>query len=308
MNKIIVTGASGMIGSDLIDIAIRKNIEVLALVRKNTKKIKNIPKNDLVKVIECDIDEIKSLPQMIKNTKYDIFYHFAWCATSPFSRDDINEQLNNIVYSLDAIKVAAKLGCKKFVFAGSQAEYGLHNEPLRCDTNESPLNGYGIAKNTVTKFGRILANQLGIDFCSGRILSAYGIKDNSYTMISTLINKINIGEDMKISPCTQIWDYINSKDVANAFYLIGEKGVNGKAYPIASGEGRPLKYYVETIYRLLDGKGRNVKLNYGSIPPKKNAVTYLVGDISELTKDTGFVPRISFEEGIKEIIKGMGNE
>lgn len=300
MTKFIITGASGMIGSELVKIAVKKGIQVLAVVRNNSVKTSNIPNSELVKIVNCDLDEISKLPEIVENN-YDYFFHFAWAGVYGNERSNVLGQIDNANYALKAISVAKALGCKKFIFAGSQAEYGLQTTPLTCNTIEKPITPYGIAKNYVTKIGSLYANQLGIEFCCGRILSAYGVNDNKNTMISSLITKITNGEQVDLSDGEQIWDYINSEDVANAFYHIAMKGINGKAYPIGSGVGIPLKKYIQTVYDLINN--REAVLNFGAIAKGKNSVEFLKADISELTLDTGFVPKISFEEGIKKIIQ-----
>lgn len=300
MTKFIITGASGMIGSELVKLAVKKGIQVLAVVRKNSVRTSNIPNSELVKLVNCDLNEISMLPQIVDNN-YDYFFHFAWAGVYGNERSNVLGQIDNANYALQAISVAKALGCKKFIFAGSQAEYGLQNTPLTCNTIEKPIMPYGIAKNYVTKIGSLYANQLGIEFCCGRILSAYGVNDNKTTLISSLITKIINGEQIDLSSGEQIWDYIYSSDVAEAFYRIAKYGVNGKSYPIGSGIGMPLKNYIKLVYDAIGNK--QAKLNFGAIPKNDKGVKFLQADISELTKDTGFMPKVNFVDGIKKIIE-----
>lgn len=299
MNKIIITGASGMIGSHLTNVCLANGTEVIAVVRKGSKKIDNIPNDAHVRIVECDLNEITRLPDIISG-KYDAFYHFAWDGVFGNDRNNVGKQVDNIDNSISAVEAAAKLGCNKFIFAGSQAEYGLKNCKLSVNTVAEPITPYGIAKYTVNKLGAIRALDLGMEFCSGRILSAYGPRDNSYTMIMTLIDKLIKGESVDLTTGDQIWDYVYAKDAANAFYLMGINGVHGKAYPIASGESKPLKEFVREIYGIV-GNDRAI-LNFGAIQLGDNAVKHLAADLSELTSDTGYVTQYSFIDGIRETI------
>lgn len=304
ISHIVVTGASGMIGSHIIDLAIEKNISVDAVVRKNSKKLRNIPINEKVNVIECDLNDISNLGKLI-GKPCDVFFHLAWNGVFGNDRNNVYNQQDNVLNTLKAITVAAELGCKKFILAGSQAEYGLQDEILTCNTVPNPINAYGIAKNTAFQLGKVLAEQLGIEINNGRIISAFGDRDNDYTMISSSIIKMLKGEQVDLSECTQIWDYIYAVDVARAFLAIAESGVNGKAYPIGSGKSRALKSYVEEIYRLV-ANDKSV-LKYGAIKLSANAVKHLECDISELTADTGFAPKYSFSEGIINTIEWIKN-
>lgn len=304
ISHIVVTGASGMIGSHIIDLAIEKNISVDAVVRKNSKKLRNIPIKEKVNVIECDLNDISNLGKLI-DKPCDVFFHLAWNGVFGNDRNNVYNQQDNVLNTLKAITVAAELGCKKFILAGSQAEYGLQDEILTCNTVPNPINAYGIAKNTAFQLGKVLAGQLAIEINNGRIISAFGDRDNDYTMISSSIIKMLKGEQVDLSECTQIWDYIYAVDVARAFLAIAESGVNGKAYPIGSGKSRALKSYVEEIYRLV-ANDKSV-LKYGAIKLSANAVKHLECDISELTADTGFAPKYSFSEGIINTIEWIKN-
>lgn len=304
ISHIVVTGASGMIGSHLIDLAVSKNINVSAIVRKNSKKINNLPTSDRVKIIECDLNDISNLCQFVEKP-CDAFIHLAWDGVFGNDRNDVFKQQNNALCTLKAIQVAAELGCKKFVLAGSQAEFGINDNILTCNTLPNPITAYGIAKYTAFKLGKVLAEQLGIEINCGRILSAFGEKDNFNTMVSSSLIKMIKGERVDLSECTQIWDYIYAVDVARAFLAIAKSGVNGKAYPIGSGNSKTLKSYVKEMYNLVGNN--NATLNFGAMSLNSNAVKHLECDISELTADTGFKPKYSFSDGIINTIDWLNN-
>lgn len=290
--KAIVTGASGMIGSALIKILLKENYEVIAIVRPHSKKIDNIPKNDNVNVVECDLSNLKSLLDEFSDC--DLFFHFGWAATMGNARDDVQLQLKNIEYTLDAVNLANNSGCKTFVGAGSQAEYGLTDEKLSPNTPVNPVTGYGIAKYSAGKLSKLLCNQLGLKYNWGRILSVYGPGDNN-SMIMSCINSISNNEEFNTTNGDQLWDYLYCDDCAQAFYDIAKKGVDGKAYTIGSGKAIPLKEYIKTIRDLINP---DFEIGFGKIDYYPNQVMYLCADISDLTRDTSFKPKITFKEGI----------
>ena len=127
MKKIILTGATGMIGSAIVREALKQNYEITCIVRKESSRIKNIPQNSRVHIIDADISEYKTLEF---KEKYDIFMHLAWNKTTVCGRDDVDSQLKNIEYTLDAVRLAKRCGCSVFIGAGSQAEYGVQTVPL----------------------------------------------------------------------------------------------------------------------------------------------------------------------------------
>lgn len=303
MKKAIITGPTGSIGIALINKLISENVEVVAVCRPGSARISRIPESDKVQIVECSLDEITNLIDMIDGGA-DVFYHFAWDGTFGNMRNDMRLQNNNVKYALDAVEVAKKLGCRKFIGAGSQAEYGRVTGVLRPDTPAFPENGYGIAKLCAGQMTRIMCEQLGIEHVWTRILSIYGPYDGENTMIMSVISKLLKGEKPSLTPGGQMWDYLYSKDVANAFYLLGEKGKNGSIYCLGGGEARPLKEYVEILKNAIDEK---LELGFGDVPYGDKQVMHLCADITNLTEDTGFRPEVRFEDGIRETIEWVKN-
>ena len=298
MKRAIITGATGAIGSALINELIDNNIEVLVLCRQGSKRNGNIPESKLVTKLYCDLQGLETLEN---NTgkQYDVFYHFAWDGTINPYRNDMYLQNQNAKYALDAVKCAKRFGCSKFIGAGSQAEYGRVEGLLKANTPCFPENGYGIAKLCAGQMTRELAHQLGMGHIWTRILSVYGPNDGNQSLVMSTINKLKNNEECSFTKGEQIWDYLYSKDAAKAFRLLGEKGIDGKIYPLGSGVGKPLKEYIEEIR---DVVSPNKELRFGDIPYSDKQVMYLVADISELVKDTGFNPSTKFKDGIKEIL------
>ena len=296
MKSLIITGATGMIGSAIIREAIRWNCKTTCIVHKGSKRITNIPQNPLVTVVECNIDQYPSLEL---SGKFDAFIHLAWEKTSVSGRDDVYTQLKNIQYALDAVRLAYRCGCSVFIGAGSQAEYGVRSVPLTGDLPVQPESGYGIAKFTAGKLCGMLCKQLRIRFNWFRILSIYGKNDGENTLISYVIRELAVGRSPELTKCEQLWDYLNCEDVAKAFFAVLVKGKDGKVYPLGSGQGRKLSTYVEDIRDVINP---GIELGFGKKEYYSHQPMYLVADISELTKDTGWKPEVEFKDGIKSII------
>jgi nucleoside-diphosphate-sugar epimerase len=296
MKSAVINGAGGMIGRALTDYLLNNNIKVLALVRKNSNT-NNFPKNKNLTIIECDLEEIDKLKL---NKKYETFYHLAWIGSFGEIRNNLYIQVQNIKYTLDSLELAHRLGCKTFIGVGSQAEYGRQKEILSPKTNTNPENGYGVGKLAAGYMSKILANQYNMKHIWTRILSVYGPYDNPKTMVmSSIIEMVDNNKSPKYSKGEQIWDYIYSKDVAKALYLLSEKGKNNSIYCISSGTTKYLYEYIEIIKDTINPK---IKLKLGTREYNENQVMNLQADISDLKKDTGFYPEYSFEEGIKETI------
>lgn len=301
MKRAIVTGATGMIASALIRRLVKEGVEVYALCRPGDATDDEFFKSELVTKIEADISELPLVAEKI-DKKCDVLYHFAWLGTFGGTRNDTYIQTDNIRYTLDAVKLCADTGCECFVSAGSQAEYGRTEVKLRGDTPANPETGYGIAKYTSGKLSRMYANQLGIRHCWVRILSVFGQKGNPNSIIMSSLDKMIKGEYTSFTKGQQLWDFLHCDDAALAFYLIGEKGKNNAVYPLGSGQARMLCDYITAMR---DTVNPELKIGIGDLPYNDGQVMYLCADIEELTKDTGFEPQLTFEEGIRRTLDWM---
>ena len=209
MRRVIVTGATSMVGAALVKECLKNNVETLVVVRAGCKKLKRLPKSALIKVVECDLDQIASL--QIKGS-FDICYHFAWAHTSKENRDNPSLQEENVRYTLDVVELAARAGCRKFIGAGSQAEYGSVGHLITPDTPADPQTAYGAAKYAAGILSRKLCAKYGMMHIWGRIFSVYGKNDNEGTMLSYAIGQFLKGEPAMLSAATQMWDYLYEED------------------------------------------------------------------------------------------------
>ena len=304
IQRAVISGATGAVGMALIQECIQREMEVLVLCREGSCHRKRIPEHPLLHVIYCNMEKMAELKDGWDGS-YDIFYHLAWGGTTGADRNDMYLQNRNVKYTLDAVHLAARMGCHTFIGAGSQAEYGRVNEKLSGKTSVKPETGYGMAKLCAGQMSREEAGRLGMRHIWARILSVYGPYDGEGSMISLLIHTLLKGEIPSLTPGEQKWDYLYSKDAARAMLLLGEGGIHGKVYCIGSGAARPLKEY---MYLLRDAIDPSLKLGIGKKPYGDRQVMYLCADISELTKDTGFQPEVSFETGIRETIRWIIQE
>ena len=296
MNKIIVTGATGCVGSAIVRRALAKGMEVTCIVHEGSKRLTNLPQDERVKIVECNLSNYNSLNI---DGQHDAFIHMAWEKTFGASRDDAEAQMRNIQYTLDACHLAKRCGCQVFVGAGSQAEYGLQTVDLTPDLPVNPESGYGIAKYAAGKLSAMLCKNLGIRQNWVRILSVFGPNDGENTLISYVIRELKAGRSPELTKCEQTWDYLYADDAADAILAIAEKGIDGKVYPLGSGNGRRLSEYVENIK---DTITPNIEVHYGAKEYYPHQPMHLVADISELTEDTMWQPSFSFLRGLELII------
>ena len=297
IEKVAMTGGTGPVGMALIERLLEEKIEILLFQREDSERKCHLPKDDRLHIVYCSLGQLNEyVPQ---EQDYDVFFHLGWTNTFQTLRESMEAQYENVRYSCDAVELACKLGCHSFVGAGSQAEYGRHDGPLRGDTVCKPENAYGVMKLCACHATRILCQRSGIRHIWPRILSGYGKYDNKYSMlISNILNALE-GQKLQFSKGDQIWDFLYMGDVADALLHIARRGKNGAVYPIGSGKARPLSEYIRILCEKL---GKLDEMELGGIPYSDRQIMHLEADISELQKDTGWVPKVEFEDGIERAI------
>lgn len=296
MSGVVITGPTGAIGMAIIMKCVSEKRPVLAICHRGSKRIGRIPVNPYIKVIEASLEEYQSIgTEALESESYDVFIHLAWNGTFGDSRNDMNLQAKNVEYALQAVELAKRLGCKTFVGAGSQAEYGRVSAPLSPDTPAFPENGYGIAKLAAGNMTRIRCKQLGIKHIWTRILSVYGPYDGDYTMVMSTLSKMINGEETHFTSGEQIWNYLYSEDAAKIMLDLSEKAIDGEVFCLGNIEARPLKDYIGEMYRHTECQAR---LGIGDIPYTGSQVMCLCVKKSPID---GF-QFTSFEKGIQNTI------
>lgn len=298
IKKAVITGGSGGVGLALIKKLLSENIEILLFMRKTSRRFNRLPKDDRLHVECYALDELQQY--IPTEHDYDVFFHLGWANSIKTKRDDIAGQTDNIKYACDAVDLAVQLGCHTFIGVGSQAEYGRKNEPLRPDMLCEPETAYGIVKLSTCYATRTVCEKYGIRHIWTRVLSGYGKYDNECSvLIANIVNSIK-KRPLEFSKGEQIWDFVYMEDIANALYLLAKKEKSKGIYLIGSGEARPLKEYLRIMCKKL---GEDADAALGKVPYGENQIMHMEADISKLKKDTGWIPQVTFEDGIQRVIE-----
>jgi nucleoside-diphosphate-sugar epimerase len=298
MNRVILTGGTGFIGSWLVEELVSHDIEVTVLVRSLERAEKIFSSNDgKVKLIEYYSDGYNNLKT--NGNEFDAFYHLAWAGVASDMKNESKLQMENIELSMEMLEFASSIGVKRFIATGTVAEYAFSENIMDINGRQTPNDMYGAAKTATHYMLETRARILKVPFNWAVVPSTFGEGRKDNNIITYTINSLLKGEKPSYGYLLQMWDFLHVKEVARALYLIGEKGLPGKTYGIGSGVFKPLKDYIEKIRDIIDP---SLPLGIGDIPSLSDKAFSSCVSIYDITKDTGFVPEISFEEGIKRTI------
>ena len=307
MKKAYVTGATGAIGMALVAELLKNNTEVTVFLRKDSARNSRISERferelgkGLLNIEHVSLEELADFEKNAEVQRGDrAFYHLGWSGTFGNLRNDAVMQQKNVEYTLDAVRLAGRLGCSRFIGVGSQAEYGRAGTRLTPDTVAAPENEYGRAKLDAGIKSRRLCGELGIGHAWVRVLSVYGPYDGMNTMITSVIRGLLSGCRVPLTRGEQVWNYLYSEDAAKELYLLGGGAMrDGAVYILAGNEEHSLREYVLRLCRTV---GADEKLlGFGDVPYGAGQVMSLTADISAVCCDTGYIPDTAFENGIKK--------
>lgn len=294
MKNVIVTGANGFVGSHVVGELAAQGIHVLALDLPG--KNGNVPKNENVEFLGADVFSLSDHIQKLVQGNYDTFYHFAWVGSAGPARMDCELQMKNALCTVQCIRLAKQIDCKRFVCAGSIMEQEVVSAVFTPDNRPGMGYIYGAGKLAAHCMSKSVAAAEGIDLLWAIITNAYGEGELSPRFVNTTIRKIIHKEPLQFTAATQNYDFVHVCDVARAFRLIGESGKPFCEYVIGSGNARPLKEFITEMRDALDPEAQLV---FGDIPFTGVNMPLEVFSTAKTASDCGFYAEISFEEGVQ---------
>lgn len=294
MENVIITGADGFVGSYTVNYFLEQGCRVLAL--DMGEKPNRLGEHPRLTYAQCDISDAAALEAAAQSGNYDTFIHFAWAGSAGPARVDYNLQMKNALTTVECLKTAKKLGCKRFVCAGSimekEVEAAVHDQGSR------PGMGYiyGMGKHIAHCLCKSVAADIGIELVWPMITNAYGAGELSPRFVNTTIRKIIQGEPLQFTSGTQSYDFVYVTDVARAFYLIAKNGRPFCEYMIGSSTARPLKEFIIEMVRSLAPDRQPI---FGDIPFTGTNMPLSTFDCTDTERDCGFRAEVSFAEGTR---------
>ena len=286
--KVLVTGATGLIGKELIEPLKEAGFEIYAISTKERISCEKI------KYIKANLHDHTEIDNIMAKIKPEYLLHLAWCVTGYFN-DNLN--FDFLVSSINLLKSFHKHGGKRAIMTGTYAEYGENCSLLDEEFDTRPMNLYSKCKNHLNKIATDYSNANNLSFGWARIFSAYGFETDKRRLTADVIEHLKNNEEVYIKSGSLIRDYIYVKDVSYALVKFLDSNVEG-AVNICSGEGTSIKDYVLTIAKIMEKEGL-IKFN----EQQSNQQNIVVGKNIRLTKEIGYKLKYSLEDGIKEILE-----
>ena len=288
MKKVILTGATGLIGQNIIEPLKKDGYEIWAL----TIDEKN-PDYD-IDWIKCNIFDEVSLKKVFEDVKPSHLMNFAWITGGDYLTNPVNNDF--VRAGENMLKFFKENGGKRAVFSGTCFEYDFCDEPIKETQKLNPTTLYAQCKNEMREKAQKFCKENGISFGWGRIFYVFGKNEKAGRLTSTIINNFREGKEVTINCGSLVKDYMYTKDIAGAFAKFLDSNVEG-CVNIATGKGISLEDYAKKFAVRLNAQNLlKIKNEVGNNPP------FIVADVTRLKNEVGFTPKYDIDSAIEEIV------
>lgn len=299
--KVLVTGATGFIGSHLTSRLVREGADVFILTRYKSivKSIRLLDVWDKINVIEADIKNIDSLKQ-IQRAKPDIIFHLAAYNHVGDSFTHVNEALKtNCIGTANLLE--AYDGYDRFVYVSTSEVYGYQQEvPFQEDFQPQPISPYGIGKYAGELYCNMRMTMQDYPIVILRPFNTFGPYQSARAVIPEIIIKCLKGESLLATEGIQTREFNYIDNQVDGFILAAQKEkAVGKIINVGSSEEISIKDLIMKIHTLTDSKS---ELKIGALDYRPTEIWRMYCDNSKARQILGWKPRVNFEAGLKKTV------
>lgn len=291
--RVLLTGATGLIGRQTIPALKAKGFTVVALTRRDELAV------EADETVVADLLDTNSLRTAVRSSCASHLIHLAWYDniadrwTSP-------SNLDWSAASLVLVRSFAEAGGKAAVVAGSCAEYDWEGDGLFSEEDKlGATTLYGKAKALTGSLLTAAAPDMGITLAWARIFFCYGPGEAPGRLVGDLISGLSAGNVVECTDGRQKRDFLHTADIARALAILADHNADGPIN-VGSGQAAPVATLIETVARLM-GRPELIRLGALSRPP--DDPPRIEADVTRLSTEYGFTPEFGLESGLADVIR-----
>lgn len=300
--KILVTGATGFVGSNLArELAKEKDNDIYLLLRKSSDLWRINDLLDDTKQVYADLNDPR-LDKVIGEIGPDIIYHCATYGGLPTEKDFRSIIDTNVRGSINLLNSC--LGCdfSLFVNLSSSSEYGPKQKPMREDDELNPVNDYGISKVAFTAYASNIGKVHKRNIVTFRLFSPFGYYEAKSRLFPSVIMDILDNKDPKVGNPDSSRDFIFIDDVVDFLKMVPSKDVafNGEIFNLGSGEQHTVRYVVDSA---IETSRKDLTPSYNSVAGRVYDASYWVADMKKTFDTFGWKPKYDVKSAMPILYK-----
>jgi len=308
--KVLLTGATGFLGSQVLASLIAAEDEVVALRRPRTDrtiKPSITPSGrPQVTLVDGDLRDAARLAAIFRDHRPDAVVHLAWF-TQHGAYWTAVENLDCVGDGLQLLRLAAEHGCRRFLGAGTCAEYDWsHDLLVETRTPCVPRTLYGAAKLALFLVAERFAAQAGMSFAWARYGFLFGPGEAAGRLVSAAIESLSAGADFACSAGAQVRDFVHVDEAAAATAALLHSEVSG-AVNIGSGEPVSVRQLIETLADLVAARhGTSGRPRFGALPTRPDDPAALILDLARLRNEVGWRLQLPLLQALASTVECVG--
>jgi UDP-glucose 4-epimerase len=309
MTKILVTGAAGFIGSNLVDALLSAGYEVRAFDNFSTGHRRNLQHvADDIEIVEGDLRSYERVSRAVHGCGA-VFHEGAMPSVPRSVQDPLTSSEINIGGTLNVLLAARDAGVRRVVFASSSSVYGDAPGFPRVETQAtSPLAPYAVSKLAAEQYCRVAHLVYGLETVCLRYFNVFGRRQDPFSQYSAVIPKFILAMREGIAPTihgdgTQSRDFTHIDDVVAANLLaLDAVGAAGGIYNIACGRQVSLN---DLVAELNEAFGSALEACH--VEPRSGDVKHSLADVGRAERELGFRAAVTFADGLQRTIEAYAS-
>ncbi len=299
--RVILTGATGFVGTNLARRLLREGHELHLLVRKNHQAWRIAAVRPKATLHELELGNADRLERVVRRIQPHWIFHLATYGAYPSQKDAHRMIKTNIVETVHLVEACLKTGFESFVNFGSSSEYGFKDHAPSEREWIEPNSFYAVTKASATLFCRYAARSRHARLVTLRLYSVYGPWEEPTRLIPTLIIR---GLNVELPPLVDpnvARDYVYVDDVIEACLRAASATDHepGAVYNVGTGIQTSIRSVVETARRIMRIRALPA---WGSMQKREWDTAVWVADIRSIRERLGWRPRRTFRDGFRETL------
>jgi GDP-4-dehydro-6-deoxy-D-mannose reductase len=310
--KALITGITGFAGSHLAEylLAEHPEVEIYGTYRWRSRRENIEHLGGRIHLREADLRDYSSIHALLDEVRPDAIFHLAAQSFVPSSwrapAETLGTNITGQTYLFEAVRY---LGIDPTIqIACSSEEYGLvhpHETPIKEDNPLRPLSPYAVSKVAQDFMGYQYFQSYGLKVVRTRAFNHTGPRRGDVFVTSNFAKQVASIEAglqepvIRVGNLDAIRDFTDVRDMVRAYWLAVERGRPGEVYNIATGEGIHIHELLDKLIALSDAE---VKIEVDPERLRPSDVEILIGDSTKFRADTGWEPRIPFEQTLLDVL------
>lgn len=298
--RVLITGATGFVGSHLARALVSAGAEVHAIRRASSTATRS--GLEAVHWQDADVLDFSSLQRVVRAAKPSVVFHLAAYGTITPDRDVEKTYAVNVSGTWNLWRALEDQPCR-FIYAGTCGEYGIKNGPVDETEACEPTTFYSATKHAAGTLVKALGRESGKEVVVLRLYGPYGDGDDPSRVIPNIISLLVRGEKVPVTAGEQVRDFAHVDDHVRAFMLAASGSLPQpvSTYNIGSGRCTELRQLFEVIVNEVGDQARSL-LDVGALPYRDTEVWHVCADIAAARRDLGYEPRVSLEAGLARTV------